>query len=154
MKGFTEEEMMYLKKYENNFTTAIKANYTRNVPSRDIDKMVEIYNRVMGTSMKICSYCTSSVLNFLKDMGNAYFKAVTERSDVAKRKNSVGTVQSGNETVLSDRELEKTVTMTECNEGTVTEANTKNNDVVAEQRKNNTTTKTKRNAKHTTKQSK
>lgn len=126
--NFTQEDIQYLSKFESNFNTAIKANYTRNIPKKDIEKMVEIYNRVNGKTLKLCSYCSSSVLYFLKDIGQQYFNVV----------------QKGIEPQLETNELAETVTvMTQCNGG-MTETNTKNN----------TTKNTKKNAKYTTKQSK
>ena len=134
--NFTQDDIQYLSKFESNFNTAIKANYTRNIPRKDVEKMVEIYNRVNGKALRLCTYCSSSVLSFLKDIGKEYFE-----------------VQAGIEPQLETNELAETVTVTEQSdvlqgrnsEGTVmTETNTKNN----------TTKNTKKNAKYTTKQSK
>ena len=122
--NFTQEDIQYLSKFESNFNTAIKANYTRNIPKKDIEKMVEIYNRVNGKALRLCTYCSSSVLSFLKDIGQQYFNAV----------------QKGIEPQLETNELAETVTVTE------------QSDVV--NTKNNTTKNTKKNAKYTTKQSK
>lgn len=134
---FTEEDIQYLKKFESNFNTAIKTSYTRNVPRKDIEKMLDIYNRVNGKTLNICTYCTSSILSFLKDIGQQYFNAV----------------QKGNEQQLKTNELEKEVTNSVDNTKECTTTNTKNNDEAVEQRKNNGI-KRKRNAKYTTKQSK
>lgn len=127
--NFTQEDIQYLSKFESNFNTAIKANYTRNIPKKDVEKMVEIYNRVNGKTLKLCSYCSSSVLSFLKDIGQQYFNAV----------------QKGIEPQLETNELAKEVAVTE------------NTDVAKakeDNTKNNTTKNTKKNAKYTTKQSK
>ena len=127
--NFTQEDIQYLSKFESNFNTAIKANYTRNIPKKDIEKMVEIYNRVNGKTLKLCTYCSSSVLSFLKDIGQQYFNAV----------------QKGIEPQLETNELAKEVAVTEDTDvAKVKEDNTKNN----------TTKNTKKNAKYTTKQSK
>lgn len=135
--NFTQEDIQYLSKFESNFNTAIKANYTRNIPKKDIEKMVEIYNRVNGKTLKLCSYCSSSVLYFLKDIGQQYFNVV----------------QKGIEPQLETNELAETVTvMTQCNGGM-----TEDTDVAKakeDNTKNNTTKNTKKNAKYTTKQSK
>ena len=143
--NFTQEDIQYLSKFESNFNTAIKANYTRNIPKKDIEKMVEIYNRVNGKTLKLCSYCSSSVLYFLKDIGQQYFNVV----------------QKGIEPQLETNELAETVTVTERSVGTVmTQCNggmTEDTDVAKakeDNTKNNTTKNTKKNAKYTTKQSK
>lgn len=125
---YTQEDIQYLSKFESNFNTAIKANYTRNIPKKDIEKMVEIYNRVNGKALKLCSYCSSSVLYFLKDIGKLYFE-----------------VQAGIEPQLETNELAETVAVME--QSDVAKAKEDNT-------KNNTTKNTKKNAKYTTKQSK
>ena len=141
--NFTEEDIQYLKKFESNFNTAIKTSYTRNVPRKDIEKMLDIYNRVNGKTLTICTYCTSSILSFLKDIGQQYFSLV----------------QTGNEQRLNTNELEKEVTYLENtdvakakedNTKECTTTNTNNNDEAVLQRKNKKITKT-RNAKYTTK---
>lgn len=132
---FTEEDIEYLKKFESNFNTAIKTNYTRNVPRKDIEKMLDIYNRVNGKTLNICTYCTSSILSFLKDIGQQYFNLV----------------QTGNEQQLKTNELEKTVAVlenTDVDTDVAEEDNTKNNTTA--NTKNKKITK-KRNAKYTTK---
>ena len=108
---FTEEDIQYLKKFESNFNTAIKTSYTRNVPKKDIEKMLDIYNRVNGKTLNICTYCTSSILSFLKDIGQQYFNSV----------------QTGNEQQLKTNELEKTVAVLESNTKNNTTKNTKRN---------------------------
>lgn len=125
---YTQEDIQYLSKFESNFNTAIKANYTRNIPRKDIEKMVEIYNRVNGKALRLCTYCSSSVLSFLKDIGKLYFE-----------------VQAGIEPQLETNELAETVTVME--QSDVAKAKEDNT-------KNNTTKNTKKNAKYTTKQSK
>lgn len=107
---YTQEDIQYLSKFENNFNTAIKANYTRNVPRKDIERMVEIYNRANGKALKICAYCSTSILSFLKDIGKSYFE-----------------VQAGIEPQLETNELAETVTVTEQSVGTNTKNNTTKN---------------------------
>lgn len=109
--NFTQEDIQYLSKFESNFNTAIKANYTRNIPKKDIEKMVEIYNRVNGKTLKLCSYCSSSVLYFLKDIGQQYFNVV----------------QKGIEPHLETNELAKEVAIVETNTKNNTTKNTKKN---------------------------
>lgn len=107
---YTQEDIQYLSKFENNFNTAIKANYTRNVPRKDIERMVEIYNRANGKALKICAYCSTSILSFLKDIGKSYFE-----------------VQAGIEPQLETNELAETVTVTEQSDVVNTKNNTTKN---------------------------
>lgn len=93
----TQEDIKYLEAYEQHFKTAINSNYTRNVVSSALDRMLEIYQKETGTPYRLCKSCTSSILNFLKQIGKLYFKAV----------------QEGKETKVTDNELEKSVTQME-----------------------------------------
>lgn len=97
----TQEDIKYLEAYEQNFTTAINSNYSRNIVSSALDRMLEIYQRETGTSYRLCKSCTSSILSFLKQIGKLYFKAV----------------QEGKETNVAVNELEETVTNMENKKG-------------------------------------
>ena len=98
----TQEDIKYLEAYEQHFKTAINSNYTRNVVSSALDRMLEIYQKETGTSYRLCKSCTSSILNFLKQIGKLYFKVV----------------QDGKETNVTVNELEKVVTQKERSECT------------------------------------
>lgn len=123
---FTQEELEYLKQYEGKFKTAIKSNYSRSIPKKDLETMVDIYKRITNKNVVICYHCTASIVGLLRDLGNLYMKEIE--------------VRQGNETVLVVNELEKTVTNMEQN-------------IETEQRKNKAT-KTIKNGKHKPKQSK
>lgn len=118
------EDIKWLKSFETNFRTAINSNYSRNILESQLRKMVDIYEKETGKKYTLCYHCSTSILYFLKDIGKIYFDAV----------------QTGNESTLSDSELEKTVTVMEGNTKESTASNTKNNGI-----------KKKRNAKYTTK---
>jgi hypothetical protein len=118
------EDIKWLSSFESNFRTAINSNYSRNVLESQLRKMVDIYEKVTGKKYSLCYHCSTQILYFLKDIGKIYFDAV----------------QKGNESTLSDNELEKTVTVMEGNTKESTTSNTKNNGI-----------KRKRNAKYTTK---
>lgn len=98
-KNMSQEDITFLREFENNFNTAIYANYTRCILKRDLLKMLEIYKRVTGREYNLCTHCSQSVLAFLKLLGKVYFE----------------TDQKGNETVLEINELQKTVTKKENN---------------------------------------
>lgn len=133
-----KEDMKWLSQFESNFRTAIHSNYSRNVLESQLRRMVEIYEKETGKRYSLCYHCSTQVLYFLKDMGKLYYDVLQGRNYEA--------VQAGNETVLTDKELEKTVTDLE--------TKTKNNDEAIEQRKNNTTTNTKKNGKHSSRKGK
>ena len=93
----TQEELQFLSEFEPNFKTAINSNYSRNIPKSKLEKMVEIYKRETGRNYSLCTHCTTSILTFLRLIGELYFD----------------TVQEGNETKLEINELQKTVTKME-----------------------------------------
>lgn len=97
--NMTQEDIKYLKQFENNFRTAINSNYSRNIIKKDLEKMLGIYKRVTGRDYTLCTHCTTSILTFLRLIGEVYFD----------------TVQKGNETELNTNELQNVVTEKENN---------------------------------------
>lgn len=95
----TKEDISYLSEFENNFRTAINSNYSRNIIKSKLEKMLEIYKRVTGRDYTLCTHCSSSILLFLKLIGQVYFDAV----------------QKGNETEVNINELQNVVTDKENN---------------------------------------
>lgn len=67
------EDYEYLKQFEDNFNTAIKSNYTRNIVGSKLKKILEIYQKEVGEGYRLCLHCSSVVVNFLKDVGKLYF---------------------------------------------------------------------------------
>lgn len=90
----TKEDIQFLSEFESNFKTAINSNYSRNIVKSKLEKMLEIYKRVTGRNYSLCTHCTTSILTFLRLIGELYFD----------------TVQDGNETNMNINELQKTVT--------------------------------------------
>lgn len=70
----TEKQFEYLKRFENNFRTSINCNYTVNVPNFELDKIKAIYEEITGNKVYMCKYCSSDILNLLKNVGQLYFK--------------------------------------------------------------------------------
>lgn len=87
------EDYEYLKQFENNFNTAIKSNYTRNIAQSKLEKILEIYQKDVGDKYKVCLHCSTSVVAFLKDVGKLYFS-----------------VQEGFENNMIDNEIDEKVT--------------------------------------------
>lgn len=107
----TKEDINWLKKFESNFNTAIKSNYSRNILEGSLIKMKEIYEYETGKKYSLCVYCTGNVLELLRLVGNLYFKAV----------------QTGNEPEVITNELDNSVTDMESNTKNNTTKNTKDN---------------------------
>lgn len=98
-RNMTQEEIIFLSEFENNFKTAINSNYSRNIVKSKLEKMLDIYKRETGRDYTLCTHCTSSILLFLRLIGEVYFN----------------TVQKGNETELKTNELQNVVTKKENN---------------------------------------
>lgn len=94
----TKEDIQFLSEFEPNFKTAINSNYSRNIVKSKLEKMLEIYKRETGRNYSLCTHCTTSILTFLRLIGEVYFD----------HKNDL--VQDGTEPNLKINELQKTVT--------------------------------------------
>lgn len=105
----TQEEIVFLKEYEPNFTTAINSNYSRNIVKSKLLKMLDIYKRETGRDYNLCTHCSTSILAFLKLIGKVYFDKV----------------QEGNEPILEISELQNVVTEKENNKRKNTKKNGK-----------------------------
>ncbi|MCD8167004.1 MAG: hypothetical protein LUE93_13365 [Bacteroides sp.] len=69
MEKYFEE----LKRFESNFGTAIRSNYTRNIIVKDRQRLNEIYNDLTGTSKRLPVTCHNCLLMILQYLGKAYF---------------------------------------------------------------------------------
>lgn len=66
----TKEDKEFLKRYKMQMECALKYNYTHSIPSNDLDRMLQIYEKERGKKYTLCKHCTVSVLQFLKIMAN------------------------------------------------------------------------------------
>lgn len=94
-----ENEIDILKKYEDRLRTAYYSDYSRNVPSTDLNTLRNIYNKVMCTNYQFNMSCSTCQLNFLKRLGKWYFE--------------VYKVVDETEPILNINELDKPVTNNE-----------------------------------------
>ena len=85
---FTNKEIEYLKQFENNFNTAIKHKYTRNIPSKQLDELINIYMRVTDNpNFKLCKHCSTNILSFIKTLGKIYFEQIQLIEENKEKKN-------------------------------------------------------------------
>ena len=76
----TKEEFNILSKYENNFNTAIRSNYIRNIPSKELNILLEIYQRNLKlNNYKLCKHCSADIIQFFKNLGKLYFTEKNKR---------------------------------------------------------------------------
>lgn len=69
MKRYFEK----LQRFENNFLTALRSDYTRNVIVADRKLLNEIYNDLTGECKNLPVTCSVCWLDLLKKLGKLYF---------------------------------------------------------------------------------
>ncbi len=77
MEKYFEE----LRRFENNFLTAVRSNYTRNIPVKDRQRLNEIYNDLTCTDKRLPVTCRNCLLMILQYLGKAYFRQKALRED-------------------------------------------------------------------------
>lgn len=65
-----------LEKYEDRMRTAVGYDYARAVQSRDLDLLLDIWNRHHDTPYRMNKACSSCQLTFLKMLGRWYFDKI------------------------------------------------------------------------------
>ena len=71
---FTKEQIKELAEYESYFESATVANYVRNIPGDKLSKLKEIWETASGEKVKEKLTCGVCLLNFMKRMGQNYYK--------------------------------------------------------------------------------
>lgn len=77
-----KENIEYLQKFESNFNTAIKSNYTRAIPSNDKIRMKEILKEETGENFPLSLNCSLCTLKLIRKVGELYFKTIKEKECV------------------------------------------------------------------------
>lgn len=83
----TKEDIEFLNRYKMQMECAVKYNYTHSIPSNDLDRMLQIYEKERGKKYNLCKHCTVSVLAFLKIMAEIYGKTNKPKSNGKTSKN-------------------------------------------------------------------
>jgi hypothetical protein len=78
----TEEQYEFLKQFENNFITSINFDYSINIQQKNLLKIKEIYEQIIGSKYIMCTHCTTDVLNLLKKIGKKYFEYKNKEQEV------------------------------------------------------------------------
>lgn len=74
MRRFTNEELEILSAYEDRFYTAVNLDYYRNLSSRILTNINDIYLNAGGSPLSTNWSCGHCVLSFLRTVGAKYFK--------------------------------------------------------------------------------
>ena len=98
-----KDNIEYLQKFESNFNTAIKSNFTRAIPSNDKIRMQQILKEETGENFPLSLNCGICTLKLIKKVGELYFNSIKVAKEL--------------ETTLSINELENKVANMEQNDG-------------------------------------
>lgn len=82
---YNDEQFTALSKYEEHFTTAVNARWSRYPGSAALDEIHSIYCAATGDKRKNNKSCSTCILNLLIDCGRLYFQDKTAREAEPKR---------------------------------------------------------------------
>lgn len=71
---FNKEQIEALQPYEEYFVSATVANYVRNIPGDKLAKIKSTWETASGEKVKEKLTCGACLLNFIKRVGQNYFK--------------------------------------------------------------------------------
>ena len=84
MRRFTKDELDTLSFYEDRFNTAINSAYYRNVNSGALVTIANIYREATDETISTNFGCSTCILNFLRKVGEKYFKDKKAFEEAAK----------------------------------------------------------------------
>lgn len=71
---FTEEQIKTLSQWEDNFRTAVNAQWARNPGKSGLRVIWEIFTQVTGDQRRFNDNCNHCILSLLTDCGRIYFQ--------------------------------------------------------------------------------
>ena len=75
---FNDEQLKTLSAWEENFRTAVKAQWARNPGSRNLRVIYDIYTSATGDKRRFNDNCNHCILSLLQDCGKVYFQDLEE----------------------------------------------------------------------------
>lgn len=87
---FSEAQMEALSQWEDNFRTAVRADWARNPGSTGLRMIYDIYTKTTGDQRRYNDNCSSCILSLLKDCGRIYFE---DKQELIDRKNDAVAVE-------------------------------------------------------------
>ena len=87
---FTEEQLNTLSAWEDNFNTAVHAQWARNPGTTGLKVIWEIFTKTTGDTRRFNDNCNHCILSLLQDCGRIYFK---DKKELAERKSSTKEVK-------------------------------------------------------------
>ena len=77
---FTTEQLETLSQWEENFRTAVRAQWARNPGRSGLRVIYDIYTAATGDKRRFSDNCNHCILSLLQDCGNLYFRDLTEKA--------------------------------------------------------------------------
>ena len=71
---FNKEQLDILSEYEDRFTTAVRMDYYRNLGSKALNAINDVWEQAEGKKLPGNWSCGHCILTFLKTVGAKYFK--------------------------------------------------------------------------------
>ena len=75
---FNEEQLKTLSAWEDNFRTAVKAQWARNPGSKGLRVIYDIYTSATKDQRRFNDNCNHCILSLLQDCGKIYFRDLEE----------------------------------------------------------------------------
>ena len=91
---FTEEQLQTLSAWEDNFRTAVMAQWARNPGTSGLRVIWTIYTTATGDQRRFNDNCNSCILHLLQDCGKIYF---ADKEELAARKAAAKAVEVSQE---------------------------------------------------------
>ena len=85
--NYTDEQFNALAPYEDNFRTALEANWTRRIPIEGQKLIRQTYQDATGDKVPFNTGCATCVINILRRAGKRWFQDKTERETIAAATN-------------------------------------------------------------------
>ena len=70
----TKQDLHYLSNFEDNFYTATRSNFSRNISRSHLEKFSEIIEKETGKTQNINFNCSICALNLIKKTAELYYK--------------------------------------------------------------------------------
>ena len=85
----TDEQFTTLSTWEENFETAVRAQWALNPGTAALEVIVGIWNEVTGEGRRLNTGCANCIFSLLKDVGALFFQEKQRRIDEANDKKAV-----------------------------------------------------------------
>lgn len=80
----TKQEFKYLSQFEDNFYTATRSNFSRNISRSHLEKFSEIIEKETGKPTNTNYNCSVCALNLIKKMAEIYYNEKNKKEEKEK----------------------------------------------------------------------